>query len=88
MFQFRFVIVGDVHGMLAGLEALLDRVSLQKSDTLVMAGDLLDRGPDSAGVVSCLWNLTGAGYKVVLVKNGSPCNRPGYRRCFRRLANR
>lgn len=85
MSQFRFVIVGDVHGMLAELETLLDRVSLQKSDTLVMAGDLLDRGPDSAGVVSCLWNMTGAGYQVVLVKGNHEEKHERFRNAYRRV---
>jgi hypothetical protein len=47
----RTVIVGDVHGCAAELEALLDRVGFESGDTLVFVGDLLARGPDSLGVL-------------------------------------
>ena len=48
-------VVGDVHGCLAALELLLERIS-EHSDMrelrLVFVGDLVDRGPDSAGVLA------------------------------------
>ncbi|KOS44355.1 hypothetical protein ACN38_g4687 [Penicillium nordicum] len=49
----RLVIVGDVHGMRKSLEALLDKVSFDKSkgDHLILVGDLVNKGPDSSGVV-------------------------------------
>ena len=81
----RFIIVGDVHGMLSELEALIRHVSLQKSDTLVMAGDLLDRGPDSAGVVSCLCDLKTAGHQVVLVKGNHEEKHERFRNAYRRV---
>ena len=55
----RLVIVGDVHGQLASLKALLNKVSFdkEKGDHLVLAGDLVTRGPDSAGVVQLAMDL-------------------------------
>ncbi|KAJ5636387.1 uncharacterized protein N7484_009700 [Penicillium longicatenatum] len=49
----RLVIVGDVHGMRKSLEALLDKVGFdkQKGDHLILVGDLVNKGPDSPGVV-------------------------------------
>ena len=47
----RTVIVGDVHGCRAELEALLDRIGFGSGDQLVFVGDLVARGPDSLGVL-------------------------------------
>lgn len=50
----RMMIVGDVHGCLDELDELLDLLDYRgrsKGDLLVLAGDLLDRGPDPVGVV-------------------------------------
>ncbi|CAI7640742.1 unnamed protein product [Penicillium glandicola] len=49
----RLIIVGDVHGMRKSLEALLDKVGFDKSkgDHLILVGDLVNKGPDSPGVV-------------------------------------
>ncbi len=49
--------VGDIHGDLAQLEALLSILpALDAEDTIVFLGDYLDRGPDSAKVVELLRN--------------------------------
>ena len=54
---FRAYAVGDVHGRLDLLDALLSKVEQEvalrpaKRHLLVMLGDLIDRGPDSRGVV-------------------------------------
>ncbi len=48
----RTVIVGDVHGCLPELEALLAAVGLQDDDRLYFVGDLVARGPDTLGVLS------------------------------------
>ncbi|CAL5871929.1 uncharacterized protein PFLUO_LOCUS6184 [Penicillium psychrofluorescens] len=49
----RLVIVGDVHGMRKSLEALLDKVRFdkRKGDHLILVGDLVNKGPDSPGVI-------------------------------------
>jgi serine/threonine protein phosphatase 1 len=49
--------VGDIHGELGKLDALLDKLPLEPSDKLVFLGDYVDRGPDAAGVVSRLIEL-------------------------------
>jgi serine/threonine protein phosphatase 1 len=44
-------VVGDVHGCVTELEALLDRLAPDPDDLVVFVGDLVRKGPDSAGVV-------------------------------------
>ena len=52
----RLIVIGDVHGCLDELHELLDRVEYsQGNDTLIFAGDLVDKGPFSAEVA--LWPL-------------------------------
>jgi len=53
----RTVFVGDVHGCLAELSDLLDRVALVEGDAVCFVGDLVARGPDSKGVVACARRL-------------------------------
>ena len=50
----RLYVVGDVHGHLATFRALLHRLSLGPEDRVVCLGDMIDRGPDSAGLVDLL----------------------------------
>lgn len=54
----RLVIVGDIHGMDAVLEKLLKKVDFDASkDHLIATGDMINKGPDSPGVVSRLMRL-------------------------------
>ncbi len=48
----RTIVVGDVHGCRAELDALLDRLAFTTGDRLVFVGDLVSRGPDSLGVIA------------------------------------
>ncbi len=47
----RTIVVGDVHGCADELELLLRRCSYAKGDRVVLAGDLVAKGPDSQRVV-------------------------------------
>ncbi len=50
--------IGDIHGCLDHLEALLVRIGYRPGeDRLIFLGDYVDRGPDSAGVVERLLEL-------------------------------
>ena len=44
-------VIGDVHGCLESLEALLDRLDLGGNDLAVFVGDLVRKGPDSKAVL-------------------------------------
>jgi len=49
----RLIIVGDVHGCKTELVALLDKVQYARaSDHLILAGDFINKGADSRGVVA------------------------------------
>jgi diadenosine tetraphosphatase ApaH/serine/threonine PP2A family protein phosphatase len=45
------IVVGDVHGCVDELQRLLASCGFQRGDRLVLAGDLVAKGPDSQGVV-------------------------------------
>jgi hypothetical protein len=53
----RHIIIGDVHGCLAELEELISLLSPAADDKLYFIGDLVDKGPDSAGVVQYVRRL-------------------------------
>jgi hypothetical protein len=47
----RTLVIGDVHGCIEELLALLARCGRTREDQVVLVGDLVAKGPDSAGVV-------------------------------------
>ena len=52
------IIVGDIHGCLKEFQALLPLTGLdEQEDTLVILGDIIDRGPDSYGVLRKILRL-------------------------------
>ncbi|RGP77170.1 calcineurin phosphoesterase [Fusarium longipes] len=55
----RIIIVGDVHGHLPELKDLLQKVAYDKKngDQLIFVGDLINKGPDSPGVVQLAMDL-------------------------------
>ena len=55
----RLVIVGDTHGHLPELRELLQKVNFEKEngDHLIFVGDLINKGPDSPGVVQLAMDL-------------------------------
>ncbi len=60
----RFV-VPDIHGCARTFRRLVHEVlRLERRDTLYLLGDLIDRGPDSKGVVDEVLRLRGEGFNV------------------------
>lgn len=52
--QGRLLAVGDIHGCLEQLTALMTQVAPASADQVVFLGDYVDRGPDSAAVIDYL----------------------------------
>lgn len=48
----RVAIVGDIHGCADEFELLLGKLALTRHDRLILLGDLVNRGPDSARVIA------------------------------------
>lgn len=79
-----FDVIGDVHGCLGELLALLDKLGyrLERDESgqpvdashpqgrrVVFVGDLVDRGPDSPGVLRLAMGMTAAGHALAVPGN-------------------
>ncbi len=54
----RTLVIGDIHGCLAQFDALLQNIAPSSDDHLILLGDYVDRGPDSAGVLKRILQLS------------------------------
>ena len=63
----RTIIIGDVHGMDVELHQLFEKLIPRQDDQIVFVGDLLDKGPNSSGVVKMVRELSSK-HDVVLVE--------------------
>lgn len=55
----RLIAIGDIHGCSAALRGILDAIDPAPDDWIVPLGDLVNRGPDSRGVIETLISLQG-----------------------------
>ena len=53
----RSIVIGNVHGCIIELGALLDHLAITTDDTVVFVGDLVAKGPDSRGVLQIVREL-------------------------------
>lgn len=65
----RTIAIGDIHGCLAALDALLEVIEPQGDDQMIVLGDFVDRGPDSRGVIERLFELRSRVRLLVLMGN-------------------
>ncbi len=65
----RTIAIGDIHGCLDALNALLNAIQPTRDDTIVTVGDYVDRGPDSNGVLERLLQLEQTTNLVALMGN-------------------
>jgi serine/threonine protein phosphatase 1 len=56
--------IGDIHGGAKTFRALLEKAGLNPDDRLYLLGDLIDRGPDSKGVLDRVLQLMERGNDV------------------------
>lgn len=62
-------VIPDVHGYKKTLQTLIEEQLVpSQSDTLFFLGDLIDRGPDSKGVLDYLMNLQEQEYDIQVLK--------------------
>ena len=64
----RTFVISDVHGCNDAFRRALKFIRLKKTDTLILLGDLIDRGADSKGVLDTVLLLIEHGFKVVCLK--------------------
>lgn len=65
----RTIAIADIHGCCRTFRRLLfDIVRLDKADTLYLLGDMIDRGPDSKGVIETILELHEEGYAIKPVR--------------------
>ncbi|QXE34207.1 polynucleotide kinase-phosphatase [Streptomyces sp. GMY02] len=69
-----FDIIGDIHGCRSELETLLGKLGYQdgahpEGRTAVFVGDLVDRGPDSPGVLRLVMDMVGSGNALCVPGN-------------------
>jgi serine/threonine protein phosphatase 1 len=65
----RLFAIGDIHGHLTALEALLAALPTGKDDLLIFLGDYVDKGPDVPGVLDRLIGLEQQGQAIFLRGN-------------------
>ncbi len=62
-------VIPDVHGCLLTLKYVVEEmIHLQKKDTLFILGDIVDRGPNSKGVIDYIMILEAKGYNVTTLR--------------------
>ncbi|MDA0835982.1 MAG: metallophosphoesterase [Planctomycetota bacterium] len=61
--------IGDIHGCDVALETLLSKLGLTSTDTCVVLGDVIDRGPDSKRVIEQLIDLQQNCRLILLIGN-------------------
>ena len=57
----RTVVMSDIHGNLPYFDVLLERLSFSRDDILILAGDFLEKGPDSLGMLRRIMQLSKEG---------------------------
>ena len=76
-----FDIIGDIHGCRSELETLLGKLGYvdgvhPEGRTAVFVGDLVDRGPDSPGVLRRVMSMVGVGQRAVRARQPREQARP------------
>ncbi|MCC6507605.1 MAG: serine/threonine protein phosphatase [Pirellulaceae bacterium] len=65
----RLLAIGDIHGCLTALEAVLDAIQLTAADHLVILGDFVNRGPATRQVIDRLIRLQTETQLVIVLGN-------------------
>ncbi|HET6425312.1 MAG TPA: metallophosphoesterase family protein [Planctomycetaceae bacterium] len=65
----RTLAIGDVHGCDLALRTLIGLIAPTQSDTVVLLGDLVDRGPDTADVIEQVLRLQSRCRVILILGN-------------------
>ena len=69
MADLRQIAVGDIHGCVKTFRLLVrDELRLTPNDHLILLGDVIDRGPDSKGVIDEIIALRDLGIRVQVLQ--------------------
>lgn len=60
----RRLVISDIHGCVRTFKELLNKIGLNKSDSLYLLGDYIDRGPSSSGVLDTIIQLKDENYNL------------------------
>lgn len=61
--------IGDIHGCASLLHKLLDKIQPTADDTFIFLGDMIDRGPDSKGVLDGIMALQKTAQVICILGN-------------------
>lgn len=61
-------VIGDVHGCLDTLIALIEKINPDKKDTVIFVGDIIDRGPKSKQTVDYIREKQNSGLDWIVLK--------------------
>jgi len=65
----RLLAIGDIHGCHIAFDTLLDHLAIMPSDTVVVVGDVIDRGPGTRQVIDRLLELRERCRLILLLGN-------------------
>lgn len=68
-FPMRTLVFGDIHGCLSQFDALLQSIAPTPQDHLILLGDLIDRGANSAGVINRVLKLEKSHHFTTILGN-------------------
>jgi hypothetical protein len=63
----RLIAIGDIHGCINEYKELVSKLQVTQEDLVVLLGDLIDRGPDSEGVIQYTLRKIDYGYNFRMV---------------------
>jgi serine/threonine protein phosphatase 1 len=64
----RLFAIGDIHGCVDELAAMVKSVAPRRGDTVVFVGDYIDRGPSSSEVIDFMLELPRTGAECIFLK--------------------
>ncbi len=61
----RLIAIGDIHACYDELMALMKKIQLKPNDTLILLGDMIDKGKNTKAVIDFIINLKQQAYPII-----------------------